>query len=144
MKKKKKEPTTVPISSPSPSLRYPWFWTGDQSSLISTAPTCPCADSRKSGCRGADRHFRLLVLGCFSVLFTLVIMKNSARVEQIMGHGWRCKYISLTRAMFACSWASGKGDVKIPPELLIHCLRVVKGLYREANRASQEELCSLI
>lgn len=84
------------------------------------------------------------MLRCFSVLFTLVIRKNCACIEQIMGHGWRCKYISLTRATFACSWASGKGDVTISPELLIHCLRVVEGLYREANRASQEELCSLI
>lgn len=35
-------------------------------------------------------------------------------------------------------------DVTSLPELLIHCLRMMEGLYREARRASQEELCSLI
>lgn len=35
-------------------------------------------------------------------------------------------------------------DVTSPPKLLIRCLRIVEGLYREARRASQEELCSLI
>lgn len=35
-------------------------------------------------------------------------------------------------------------NVTTPPKLLIHCLRIVEGLYREARRASQEELCSLI
>lgn len=35
-------------------------------------------------------------------------------------------------------------DVTTPPKLLIHCLRIVEGLCREAGRASQEELRSLI
>lgn len=35
-------------------------------------------------------------------------------------------------------------DVTTPPKLLIHGLRRVEGLCREARRASQEELCSLI
>ncbi|PKU33608.1 beta- -n-acetylgalactosaminyltransferase 3 [Limosa lapponica baueri] len=35
-------------------------------------------------------------------------------------------------------------DVTAPPTLLIHCLGIVEALYREAGRASQEELRSLI
>lgn len=35
-------------------------------------------------------------------------------------------------------------DVTTPPKLLIHCLKIVERLYKEARRASQEELCSLI
>jgi len=36
------------------------------------------------------------------------------------------------------------GDVSALPELLIHCLRIVEGLYRDTWRASQEESRSLI
>lgn len=79
------------------------------SSLNCFVSTCPCADPRQSGGGGADKHFRLLVLRRFSVLFTLVIMKTCAHIQQIMGHGWRCKYTSHMKATFACSWVRWQG-----------------------------------
>lgn len=60
--------------------------------------------------------------------------------------GWRLKCTSQMRATFACKVmckVTG-GDVSALPELLIHCLRIVEGLYRDTWRASQEESRSLI
>lgn len=61
-----------------------------------------------------------------------------------MGCGLRRKYSSQeSHICLQLSKVAGV-DVSALPELLIHCLRIVEGLYRDARRASQEEFCNLI